>query len=362
MGGRVLGQGSQRVRKRASSWRLRHALGLIGLAWAVVVCESTGSSNERAALHIRWTDSVRLEEPSGVLNVAPVVSADPLGGALVADVREFQVRRYDDRGKLLLRFGKRGGGPGEFSAPPLATLRLTGGNILVADANGVVHIFDSTGRYVSRHRVASGPIFGLNQIGSRVLIAAQRHSARETTFLHFWNPGSDSVQASFFTAPVVVHATPMLITSSAWAAAAVLHDTIYATFSLTDTMYLFSSSGTPLTKQPLRLRFFKYHSSDPPATARSPFELRSWMGDASRIERPYAAPNGALFVQYSRRGDAGPVWMIGLRDRHFEPQLDDTVGAQLLFVRHDGRAVFLDPLAQAPNSWKVASVGSGVAR
>lgn len=319
-------------------------------------CHLSESGRDRHSVSIEWRDSIRLEEPPGVLNVAPVATADLLGGALVADVREFQVRRYDDHGKLLMHFGRRGGGPGEFTAPPLSTLRLADGNILVADANGTIHIFDSTGRYVSRHRVVSGPIFGLNQVGARVLVAAQRHAAGVTTFLHLWNVGSDSVQESFFTAPSVVHATPMLIASSAWAAATVIRDTIYATYSLCDTLYLFSSTGASLGKRSLRLRFFTYHDTDPPATANSPFALRSWMGAASRVERPYAAPNGATFVQYSKSGVAGPVWMLALRDRQFEAQLDDTLGAQLLFVRRDGDAVFVDPVGQAPNAWKIGVV------
>ncbi|MCC6929599.1 MAG: hypothetical protein IT359_11470 [Gemmatimonadaceae bacterium] len=302
-----------------------------------------------------WLGRVQLEEPPGVLNVGPILSPDPNRGVLVVDARESQVRSYADDGKLLLRLGRSGGGPGEFSGPPLAGARLHDGRLVVSDATGSLHVFDSTGAFVSKHRIATAPVMRLLPFGDVVILATQRRIGGGVMLLHSWRVGSDSLSSSFFPAPSVVRGSPALVASSGWANADVRGDTIFATFSMCDTLYLFSKDGRHLGKRPLNLPYFKYHRTDPPTSASSPAELNAWMGDASRVERPYVAQHGTLLVQYFRLGKPGPTWMLGIRSAANSVILDAEGTPQLLGVRGDGALLFADTTG-SPSSWRIANL------
>ena len=96
---------------------------------------------------VAWERRFDLEEQADALIVLPAVAIDPLGGFLVADQREAQVRRYSSDGRLLWFTGRRGGGPGEFYVPSAAA-RLPSGQIVAIDRNGRLTTFDSAGSRV----------------------------------------------------------------------------------------------------------------------------------------------------------------------------------------------------------------------
>src|SRR5690625_7972254 len=52
------------------------------------------------AKHVTIHGTIALEESDSVLTVAPTVVSDPLGGFIVADARDAQVRLYDHSGRL----------------------------------------------------------------------------------------------------------------------------------------------------------------------------------------------------------------------------------------------------------------------
>lgn len=99
-------------------------------------------------------DTVLLEQPDS----APIVrlsgidrSAD--GHLLIGDVSEGNVKLFAPDGRLLRIFGRKGEGPGEFSAPRFPRFG-PGGRIYVADAqNTRIQVFDTAGTLLRGVRV-----------------------------------------------------------------------------------------------------------------------------------------------------------------------------------------------------------------
>jgi hypothetical protein len=81
------------------------------------------------------------------------VAVDAEGNILILDSGNYQVKKFDESGRYLSSFGKKGNGPGEF----LGATRLDvcpDGEVLINDlAIRVVNIFDSRGRFVRRFSI-----------------------------------------------------------------------------------------------------------------------------------------------------------------------------------------------------------------
>ena len=60
---------------------------------------------------VEWLDPLVLEEIDAALNARPRLAIDPIGGFIVTDEQESQVRVYGPQGQLLTYFGREGEGP-----------------------------------------------------------------------------------------------------------------------------------------------------------------------------------------------------------------------------------------------------------
>lgn len=91
-------------------------------------------------------DSVALEQAdSAVIARISGIDVDDSGRILIGDVSEGNVKLFASDGRLLRILGRKGGGPGEFSAPRYPRFGADG-LIYVADAQtGRIQVFDSEG-------------------------------------------------------------------------------------------------------------------------------------------------------------------------------------------------------------------------
>lgn len=326
----------------------------LALCSTLLSARATGAQASRLAQHFTFGPRVDLEEPKGVLNVAVAASNDARGGVLVVDARESQVRRYDLNGRLLMYFGRAGGGPGEFPGPPLAAIRLPDNRIAVGDAEGGISVFSASGTIVRRVRVSPSPIYSMVAIGQTIFVSTQRMVHGRLLLLHRWGPESDSLAGSFFEPPVVRNASRRIVATTGGAFVAARADTLVVTFSLADSLYLFPGTAQVPIKRPLSLRSFSYHVGEAPNSGPLSPEFRSWLQTGARVERAFSSSDGALYVQYLRFGSYGPDWHLARLSPSGTVTMDTETGAQLLFVSPMG-LVFTDPVTGSPSVWQVAS-------
>ena len=107
-----------------------------------------------------WLDPLevvdRIEDGEGTLFGNPrMIRGSPRGGFVLADWGEHSVREYSPSGELLWRVGRRGEGPGEFSA--IMDLEFDAiGNLLVLDRANRVTIVDPSGVVVGTKTTPGG--------------------------------------------------------------------------------------------------------------------------------------------------------------------------------------------------------------
>lgn len=114
---------------------------------------------------------LKLEESDTVINVTLSVSIDRNGRLLLADMGECKVRVYDHEARLLMQFGRKGDGPGEFAAP-ITPIRLESGDVVVPDMGRGLLTFDSMGTLLDQTRPPLRVLFGVAQVDDTTLLVA----------------------------------------------------------------------------------------------------------------------------------------------------------------------------------------------
>jgi hypothetical protein len=344
--------------------RLTRPLRTIAIG-AVAAC---GASDEPAAEPGRtwaldevlsWERRFDLEERPEALVVLPAVSIDPLGGFLVADQREAQVRRYSPDGRLLWFTGKRGGGPGEFYVPSAAA-RLPSGKIVTIDRNGRITTFDSAGSRVvgtADTRITAGTDLKVVD-DSTLLIAGNLNGDRDGPRLHLWNVTAGRVERSFF-APYPNAADKIVSYIAGWTKASIRHDTVAAIFSTSDTVYFYTLDGRPHGKLPIPSAFFRREPVPPPDANRpDPAARLKWMSQFDFIENVFWLQDGSFLIPYQTpretTADERRSHLLAVT-RNGRLRFETRDGPRLLNVESGSDALyFVNPGAEVPNQWAVA--------
>lgn len=309
----------------------------------------------RAADHARLatTGHITLREMPEVINVSPEAVADPRGGWLVSDDREAQVRRYAPDGTLLWHAGRRGGGPGEFTAPT-AAVRLRSGEVMVFDRTSKVAVFDSVGGAVARtFRTGLRMVSDAAVLDDSTVLVAALGKDELGPRLHLLNPATGRVGAGFFT-PFARSPYPAAATIANWTKVSVRGGVIAAIFATSDTVYRFTAAGRPL--RPIPIPFTRWR----PASRRVPGDANTnalarihWLASFDLVADVHWLRDGTLVVPYQHiDGGDGTTrhWHLLamtsrghlLHDLREQPRMLESRGDTLVMV---------DPDAEAPNQW-----------
>lgn len=337
-------------------------IGLAGIAVAAGVLRYETSGEPVAAalpagyLHgMRIVDAFALEETPDVITVAPRVSFDPLGGFLVADSREAQVRRYSLTGKLLSHFGSKGNGPKEFTHLS-AALRTPDRNLLAIDMGGKAALFDAGGENLLwSRRLPVSPVHEAALLNDTLVALAGRGlgAGRSSELVHLWNLRTGEPARSFFHVPAHDPALASAYTLAGSSDIAVKGDTIAAVFALSDTLYLFDASGRPQRQIPIPFEHFRRITNHPPSGATID-AFRAWGESFSTISQVYWAPSGGFLVEYYDMKGMDPQWRL----LHMDAQgrrLSETASGRLMAVDPGRKELYLaDPAAPTLDRWIVA--------
>ncbi len=244
--------------------------------------------------------SIRLEENSAVINVAPRMTVASDGSFVIADSREVRVRIYNPDGTIVTQFGSRGEGPGEMQMPTSAWRKSVAGALMVLDFSGLIMEFNATGEQ-SLMKVQSPivPLYGGHPMSDQLLLLAGmlRGSKEPRPLLHVWNHNSDTIVHSFFPTP---GDSLIRLASRNFGAAAVAirRDTIAAIASFTDTLFLFTPDGSEVDRIPLPFTAFKRIETYDPRL--SPEQLQGWLSQVNLITDVFWLDDGSFLVQYER--------------------------------------------------------------
>lgn len=304
---------------------------------------------------------VELKDGNRVNTVLPILTIEPDGRFFVVDPREYQIRRYDSLGNLLTVFGRRGGGPGEFTRL-IGAIPLSNGQIVAADATGRLAFFDSLGHQSRTAPSGLGLIYNFTVVNDSTLALAGRlPDGGSGPFVHIWNMNQQRIAASFFHMPPHDSDLDAAYAFSGAVDVAVRGDTVAATIALSDTVYLFTTAGRALEKLPVPSRHFRHVRRAPPDNLQEDTDARlEWSRSFSRMSKIFWAPDGSLFVQYFDIRDSDPQWSFVHMRRGREPAIEVHDNPRLLAVSpFDSRLYFIHPESQVPNVWVIGRSSSG---
>lgn len=325
---------------------------LTGCAPEMPETRAEGSRPPRSAglaQFIEFFDSLRVQEPAGVVNVAPIVIADR-GGFLVIDVREGQGRVYDRRGVLLARFGRPGRGPGEY-INPMGVVRNENGEIVVLEFDGrLTSLREDADSVLRTAKVPVGPpLYGLRILGpDQLLVLGRTFGLSGADLLHILNGRGDSVTRSFFPAPAIESGAPHLIPIT-WMSAAIRGDTIFATYGFVDSLYLFSVEGHRLGAVHVSIQGMAA-VDDSRRVRKTPAEVRSWLAGVRRISDVFVLSSGAILVQTTRVEDRDPHWGLVAVDPRGEVLFDFAASPRVLATLGD-TVIMITPGSDTPDRW-----------
>lgn len=296
---------------------------------------------------------ILLTESPSVINVNPRVSTDPVGGFLIADADESQLRRYSATGELLAVFGRRGRGPGEFER--LATaIRTNDGSIAAVEMSGRISLVDSAaGKLLQTWQTELGPVYGGTRLANgSILLAGRRGGAMSGNLLHVFDLETGQIAASMFPMPQAPQRLQGTYAFAGTADAAVRGDTIAAVFALTDSVYLFTSGGERIETVPIPFRHFRPAREPIPLRASLP-EYREWGSRFSAISRIYWT-NQYFLIQYYDTDGIYPRWKLIVMSRRGEWRFEGESPQLLTVSPKDGYLYFVEPQSLTPNHWLAA--------
>lgn len=296
---------------------------------------------------------IHAEENDRVINVAPIFFDDTDGGFLVADLKESQVRMYRRDGSLRAATGGPGDGPGEFRSPVMVH-RLPDGRLVTGNfVNARLTLFSADADSVLDTQ--DPPLFPLYNAlplsSERLLLAGRQPGSERPPLLHIWNLISEEIEASFFSVPVAPELAATAL-SLGFVGLDVRADTLYATFSVTDTLYAFSlaeSPPRPIGKIPVPIRNFRIIAPEQDVSGSVEARQR-WLSQLTPIQAVHVMPRSFL-VLFGQDQGADNLWHWTHFARDGTPLFELRDGGQVLTTRGD-TIFFIDPKAMVPNRWK----------
>ena len=322
----------------------------------LVSCEEPrahlGESAMRSAIESTFSDvfevvgSLTLDETADVVTVQPFVYADGHGHFVLAETLEGQVRVYSTSGELDRVLGRRGEGPGEFSIPLSARMSTDGSEVVVTEVDGTVTFFGLNGAdgVVTKNPGSFVALFDAIDLGDgRYLLVGEHFGDESHPLLHVWNREEDVVEYSFFPMPEVPQSASGMIMANA----TVTGDTVWAVFSLADSVYVFGVDGSRLDAIPLSLGF---DLGEHGASGKSGDGAESVVSQVFNLS---VLGNGDLVVQVGHSSGSDFVSDLLILDRQGR-MLARADGVSRLMVVDQDLFYFQSPVDLLPNRWLVA--------
>ena len=296
--------------------------------------------------------SLILQETDQAMTVRPLVTNDGRGQLLVSEPMEGQVNIFGFDGELRAVLGRRGEGPGEFAFPLIAHPTSDGG-VVVGDVEmSRLTFFPPEGD----PEVVATPveaIQGAQDLGDgRYLLAGTISGEEQPRFFHIWDRAADRLERSFLPMGVPEESRPYA-SSFQGASATLEHDTIWAVWALSDTLYKFDTQGELLDRLPLPLPRPMGVLPKVGGVVSDPEARQSLFDRMTEVFGVYILRSGDLVVQSLQSREFDAVWDLLIIDRQGR-LIWSAANMPRLFALEEDLFYFDDPASVLPNRWLVA--------
>lgn len=307
---------------------------------------------------ITWGPPIRLQEDEQSIVVRPHVSIDPMGGFLVADAAEAQIRRYARSGSLIWRTGKRGQGPGEYQQPVSVT-RLHDGKLVVLDYYGRATILGPRGQYQQSVSLPFSRVEGAVGLDDAQLLVSgvSTEALLDKPLLHVVDLGHAQIRLSFLPLPETVNR--VVARMMGYAVADVRGDTVVAAYAGLDSVFVYTLDGRLQRAFAIPVDNFRVVEEGPPATT-DPVRRQEYFGTFETVSGIWWVGSQYIAVLYKTVVPGGFAWHWALMTNGGELVHQQRNSSRLLSAYSDRPALLaVSPETEVPNTWREINIGSG---
>jgi hypothetical protein len=128
---------------------------------------------------VRQIGELEPEDENYMFNFPISAAEDEDGNVFILDLKESCIKKFDDKGKYLTRFGRPGQGPGELDNP--GTIDCRQGKLLITSMASQFHLFDLEGKYIDSFRLPRYQGFGLTLMNADSVVGYAMGPSGENT-------------------------------------------------------------------------------------------------------------------------------------------------------------------------------------
>lgn len=303
-------------------------------------------------------DTLELEEPRGVLTVAPSVSLDSGGGFLVADLAEHQVRVYSPLGKLREVFGEGTDRVDSIRSPGHA-LRLPNDDILVINLAGPLTILPARhkepARFIPRSLRTARHAEILND---REVLMVGSDSGPVSATLFRLDLTSGEYSERYFAPPA--HLDKWVTTYMSSVRTARRGNRIAAVHMLSDTLVIFDLSGREHKRVHIPIEPFRAPQGPLPEDITTAARRYAWTAQFTPIMELFWIDDDKLIVQWAKALDNGLDTDMGILQMDTEGVRAWAIAPSPKLIAVRGNEFFFQaPRNREPNRWWVAKRRAG---
>ena len=306
---------------------------------------------------VEWLDPLVLEEIDAALNARPRLAIDPIGGFIVTDGQESQVRVYGPQGQLLTYFGREGEGPGEFRNLRIA-IRLPDGRFCALDRDGRVSLWSPQGELLTDFLTELRGVLSAAAMGnSRVAVVTTPNVPSmddlAAPMVHVLDLDERSVVTEFLTLPLT-RANVVAALTVEGSVASISGSTFGVTWTVFDSLWVVDLARGSVSRT-LHLESAALRANAPPVDRlRDPRGFGEWIGSTTFPGTAYPAPGGGWLVNLYSLGPGGVSGLLRV-DSEGRRVWEIEDAPRLLAVEPPtGVLFFAEPSGLVPNSFQRA--------
>ncbi|MHB1327350.1 MAG: hypothetical protein ACYC2K_04035, partial [Gemmatimonadales bacterium] len=276
---------------------------------------------------------------------------DPLGGFIVVENGEDQVRTYAQTGHITGVFGS-GTERQDSLYGPTAASRLANGDLVATNFSAQRMTVIPKNGQETRH-IETSPITlleGVLTLNDDLVLLVGRDAPYPKNLLHIWDLHQGKVTRSFFPPPQHVDSNIALVIGTAYVAARGAR--LAAVHSLSDTLFIFDRAGNELSRAKIHGTSFDAPKGSLP-NIQSLLGRQKWMSRWTLFRGIFWVDDSTIVVQLARGGRRDATYGLTRIDTAGRSTWSLTTTPRLLAVNND-QLYFQDPNPGSRNRLFVA--------
>ena len=237
-------------------------------------------------------EKIKLSQEKELISAISDFKVDNEGNLWIADNKSYRIRKYNQKGKLILSFGRRGQGPGEFIRIQSFVFDKKR-NIIYLISSNRINIFNKKGKFLKSFPSRLIKSFKFLSDGSIIANEIEITEENKWYFLKKLNSNFKPIK-SFYPAHPLVYTHQFILAHAYFDID--LKDNIYAIQSEDYTIYKFDSNGKLIKKFSKKGKYYIPPPFDFKVNKMDRRQMNKWLNSFSKITNLFTLKKKRLIL------------------------------------------------------------------